>query len=219
MAGIGQFLVDYVQPSTEKFLGIDDEATKARKDARIAAQERINMAGFDADSNILSDNSNMNQDGFEDTLSHLLAGAYTTSEGGLDLGKRTGNALLNLREHFTDEGEEKNIDINLSSGIFLNFVFINVFISSILLLGKLKLSKTISSGAVIASNPSFPTILSNSLVCIGPDLSGSNILGSLRAFSFAVCILFKRGLFINSSTVKSLDASVTLLVTSPPAIR
>jgi len=112
MAGIGQFLVDYVQPSTEKFLGIDDEATKARKDARIAAQERINMAGFDADSNILSDNSNMNQDGFEDTLSHLLAGAYTTSEGGLDLGKRTGNALLNLREHFTDEGEEKNIDIN-----------------------------------------------------------------------------------------------------------
>jgi len=112
MAGIGQFLVDYVQPSTEKFLGIDDEATKAREDARTAAQERINMAGFDADSNILSDNSNMNQDGFEDTLSHLLAGAYTTSEGGLDLGKRTGNALLNLREHFTDEGEEKNIDIN-----------------------------------------------------------------------------------------------------------
>ena len=112
MAGVGQFLVDYVQPGTEKFLGIDDEATKAREDARIAAQERINMAGFDANSNILSDNSNMNQDGYEDTLSHLLAGAYTTSEGGLDLGKRTGNALLNLREHFTDEGEEKNIDIN-----------------------------------------------------------------------------------------------------------
>ena len=112
MAGMGQFLVDYVQPGATEFLGIDDEATKAREDARIAAQERINMAGFDADSNILSDNSNMNQDGFEDTLSHLLAGAYTTSEGGLDLGKRTGNALLNLREHFTDEGEEKNIDIN-----------------------------------------------------------------------------------------------------------
>ena len=112
MAGMGQFLVDYVQPGTEKFLGIDDEATKARKDARRAAQERINMAGFDANSNILPDNSNMNQDGYEDTLSHLLAGAYTTSEGGLDLGKRTGNALLNLREHFTDEGEEKNIDIN-----------------------------------------------------------------------------------------------------------
>ena len=33
MAGMGQFLVDYVQPGTEKFLGIDDEATKARKDA------------------------------------------------------------------------------------------------------------------------------------------------------------------------------------------
>ena len=112
MASMGQFLVDYVQPGTEKFLGIDDEATKAREDARRAAQERINMAGFDANSNILPDNSNMNQDGYEDTLSHLLAGAYTTSEGGLDLGKRTGNALLNLREHFTDEGEEKNIDIN-----------------------------------------------------------------------------------------------------------
>jgi len=112
MASMGQFLVDYVQPGTEKFLGIDDEATKAREDARIAAQERINMAGFDANSNTLSDNSNMNQDRYEDTLSHLLAGAYTTSEGGLDLGKRTGNVLLNLREHFTDEGEEKNIDIN-----------------------------------------------------------------------------------------------------------
>jgi hypothetical protein len=112
MASMGQFLVDYVQPGTEKFLGIDDEATKAREDARTAAQERINMAGFDANSNTLSDNSNMNQDRYEDTLSHLLAGAYTTSEGGLDLGKRTGNVLLNLREHFTDEGEEKNIDIN-----------------------------------------------------------------------------------------------------------
>ena len=112
MASMGEFLVDYVQPKATKFLGIDDEAKLARAQARQIAQERINMAGFDANSNILSDNPNMNQDAFEDTLSHLLAGAYTTSEGGLDLGKRTGNALLNLREHFTDEGEEKNIDIN-----------------------------------------------------------------------------------------------------------
>ena len=112
MGQVGKFLVEKVQPPVTRFLGVDDEAQLARDDARNAALERENMAKINADSDLLEDNPNMNQEAFEDTLSHILAGAYTTSESGLDLGKRVANILLNPREQATDKGIERDIDIN-----------------------------------------------------------------------------------------------------------
>ena len=92
-----KFLNDNVQPLVSDVLGIKDEGKLAEKQARQSAQERMNM-GI------------KNQDPYEDTLRHMLLGAYTTSEGGFDLGKRVGGSLINLRE--LGEGDEGKIDIN-----------------------------------------------------------------------------------------------------------
>ena len=92
-----KFLNDKIQPSVANILGISDEGKLAEKQARQSAQERMNM-GI------------KNQDPYEDTLRHMLLGAYTTSEGGFDLGKRVGGSLINLRE--LGEGDEGKIDIN-----------------------------------------------------------------------------------------------------------
>ena len=104
-------------------LNIKDLSDKIKNLARNSAQERTNMAKFSEDavsfklgSEILPDNPKMNQDAYEDTLNHLLLGAYTTSEGGLDLGKRAANALINFREGdyfgFGKKSLEDKIDIN-----------------------------------------------------------------------------------------------------------
>ena len=96
-----KFLNDNVQPLVSDVLGIKDEGKLAEKQARQSAQERINM-GI------------VNQDAYEDTLRHMLLGAYTTSESSfpnpIDLGKRIGGALINFRE--LGEGYEGNIDVN-----------------------------------------------------------------------------------------------------------
>ena len=96
-----KFLNDNVQPLVSDVLGIKDEGKLAEKQARQSAQERMNM-GI------------VNQDAYEDTLRHMLLGAYTTSESSLpnpiDLGKRIGGALINFRE--LGEGYEGNIDVN-----------------------------------------------------------------------------------------------------------
>ena len=104
-------------------LNIKDLSDKIKNLARNSAQERTNMAKFSEDavsfklgSEILPDNPKMNQDAYEDTLNHLLLGAYTTSEGGLDLGKRAANALINFREGdyfgLGKKSLEDKIDIN-----------------------------------------------------------------------------------------------------------
>ena len=92
-----KFLNDNVQRPIANILGISDEGKLAEEQAKQSAQERMNM-GI------------KNQKGYEDTLRHLLLGAYTTSEGGIDLGKRIGGSLINLRE--LGEGSEGNIDVN-----------------------------------------------------------------------------------------------------------
>ena len=96
-----KFLNDNVQPLVSDVLGIKDEGKLAEKQARQSAQERMNM-GI------------VNQDAYEDTLRHMLLGAYTTSESSfpnpIDLGKRIGGALINFRE--LGEGYEGNIDVN-----------------------------------------------------------------------------------------------------------
>ena len=60
-----KFLNDNVQPLVSDVLGIKDEGKLAEKQARQSAQERMNM-GI------------KNQDPYEDTLRHMLLGAYTT---------------------------------------------------------------------------------------------------------------------------------------------
>lgn len=92
-----KFLNDNVQPTIANILGISDEGKLAKEQARNSAQTRMNMGM-------------LNQDAYEDTLRHLLLGAYTTSEGGFDIGKRIGGGLINFRE--LGEGNEGEIDIN-----------------------------------------------------------------------------------------------------------
>jgi len=96
-----KFLNDNVQPLISDVLGIKDEGELAIKQAKQSAKERTNM-GI------------VNQDAYEDTLRHMLLGAYTTSESSfpnpIDLGKRIGGALINFRE--LGEGYEGNIDVN-----------------------------------------------------------------------------------------------------------
>lgn len=94
---IKKFLNDNVQPTIANILGISDEGKLAKEQARNSAQTRMNMGM-------------LNQDAYEDTLRHLLLGAYTTSEGGFDIGKRIGGGLINFRE--LGEGNEGEIDIN-----------------------------------------------------------------------------------------------------------
>ena len=88
-----KFLNDNVQRPIANILGISDEGKLAEKQAFESAKAR-----------------GKNQKAYEDTLRHLLLGAYTTSEGGIDLGKRAGNALINFRE--LGEGYEGDIDVN-----------------------------------------------------------------------------------------------------------
>jgi len=92
-----KFLNKKVQPPIANILGISDEGKLAEEQARNSAQTRMNMGM-------------LNQDAYEDTLRHLLLGAYTTSEGGFDIGKRIGGGLINFRE--LGEGNEGEIDIN-----------------------------------------------------------------------------------------------------------
>jgi len=96
-----KFLNNNVQPLISDVLGIKDEGELAIKQAKQSAKERTNM-GI------------VNQDAYEDTLRHMLLGAYTTSESSfpnpIDLGKRIGGALINFRE--LGEGYEGNIDVN-----------------------------------------------------------------------------------------------------------
>jgi len=96
-----KFLNNNVQPLISDVLGIKDEGELAIKQAKQSAKERTNM-GI------------VNQDAYEDTLRHMLLGAYTTSESSfpnpIDLGKRIGGALINFRE--LGEGYEGNIDKN-----------------------------------------------------------------------------------------------------------
>ena len=83
-----KFLNDYIQPTIANILSISDEGKLAEKQAKDSS---LSLGG-------------------QDTLRHLLLGAYTTSEGGFDIGKRIGGRLINFRE--LGEGDEGEIDIN-----------------------------------------------------------------------------------------------------------